>query len=128
MLSWMVPHPYTCGQWELDYVCYSLSSKKEEHGVAMGKGVKVNSVVEYDQSILYEILFIQRLHVRVLPQSKWQDTVSAGAESCYTLAWFLHPRQGRTMCVLSFFVFVGVGYLVLCSWTWTDDIFGHWTD
>lgn len=66
MLSWMVPHPYTCGQWELDYVCYSLSSKKEEHGVAMGKGVKVNSVVEYDQSILQYVYKIVRGLIKLL--------------------------------------------------------------
>lgn len=29
------------------------------------------------------------------------------------------------MHLLFFFVFVGVGYLVLCFWTWTNDIIGQ---
>ena len=71
-------------------------------------------------------------------RSWYQTTLLVGAKSCYNLVstpmagartvcitWFLCPWQGQTVCWLSFSVFVGVGYLVLCFWTWTNDIIGQ---
>jgi hypothetical protein len=48
----------------------------------------------------------------------------AGAKSCYNLV--SASMEGvNCLCVDSFSMFVGVCYLILFSWTWTDNIFGH---